>query len=71
LFGKHKVRPTGDYVKVSSLDNLKENDFYLNIPLYVEKIIADNLPGVEEALADLKNRRRHFAISHLISTLQR
>jgi type I restriction enzyme M protein len=54
LFGKHKVRPTGDYVIESSLDNLKENDFYLNIPLYVEKIIEDNLPGVEEALADLK-----------------
>jgi type I restriction enzyme M protein len=54
VFGKHKVRRTGDYVIESSLDNLKENDFYLNIPLYVEKIIEDNLPGVEEALADLK-----------------
>jgi type I restriction enzyme M protein len=36
------------------LDELKENDFNLNIPLYVEKIIEDNLPSVEEALADLK-----------------
>ena len=26
----------------------------LNIPLYVEKIIEDNLPSVEEALSDLK-----------------
>jgi len=26
----------------------------LNIPLYVEKIIEDNLPGVDEALTDLK-----------------
>jgi len=34
--------------------DLKENDFMLNIPLYVEKIIEDNLPSVEEALADLK-----------------
>ncbi|WP_084299540.1 N-6 DNA methylase [Dyadobacter tibetensis] len=43
-----------NYVKVASLDDLKENDFNLNIPLYVEKLIEDNLPSVEEALADLK-----------------
>ena len=43
-----------NYVKVASLDDLKENDFNLNIPLYVEKIIEDNLPSVEDALADLK-----------------
>ncbi len=40
--------------KVASMDELKENDFNLNIPLYVEKIIEDNLPSVEKALADLK-----------------
>jgi type I restriction enzyme M protein len=44
-----------DYVKVASLVDLKENDFNLNIPLYVEKIIEDNLPSVEEALSDLKS----------------
>ena len=43
-----------NYVKVASLDDLKENDFNLNIPLYIEKIIEDNLPSVEEALSDLK-----------------
>lgn len=43
-----------NYVKVSSYKELEENDFNLNIPLYVEKIIEDNLPTVEEALADLK-----------------
>lgn len=43
-----------NYVEMAELDNLKENDFNLNIPLYVEKIIEDNLPSVEEALADLK-----------------
>ncbi len=43
-----------NYVKVSSIDELKENDYNLNIPLYVEKIIEDNLPSVEVALADLK-----------------
>lgn len=43
-----------NYVKVATLADLKENDYNLNIPLYVEKIIEDNLPSVEEALADLK-----------------
>jgi type I restriction enzyme M protein len=41
-------------VKVASMAELAENDFNLNIPLYVEKIIEDNLPSVEEAMADLK-----------------
>lgn len=43
-----------NYVKVATLEDLKENDYNLNIPLYVEKIIEDNLPSVEEALSDLK-----------------
>ncbi|MBN2442567.1 MAG: N-6 DNA methylase [Spirochaetales bacterium] len=43
-----------NYVKVASTDDLKENDYNLNIPLYVEKIIEDDLPSVEEALAGLK-----------------
>jgi type I restriction enzyme M protein len=40
--------------KVATLEQIAENDFNLNIPLYVEKVIEDNLPSVEEALADLK-----------------
>ncbi|MDX2248129.1 MAG: class I SAM-dependent DNA methyltransferase [Bacteroidia bacterium] len=47
--------PVENYVAVATLDDLRENDFNLNIPLYVEKIIEDNLPSVEEALADLKD----------------
>ncbi|WP_277476542.1 type I restriction-modification system subunit M [Catalinimonas alkaloidigena] len=43
-----------NHVKVTSLEDIIENDFNLNIPLYVEKIIEDDLPTVEEALADLK-----------------
>ena len=43
-----------NYAKVANFEDLKENDFNLNIPLYVEKIIEDNLPSVEEAMADLK-----------------
>ena len=43
-----------NYVKVANKTDLEENDYNLNIPLYVEKIIEDNLPSVEEALTDLK-----------------
>lgn len=43
-----------NYVKVASKSDLQENDYNLNITLYVEKIIEDNLPSVEEAMADLK-----------------
>lgn len=44
-----------NYVKIASKEMISENDFNLNIPLYVEKIIEDNLPTVEEALKDLKH----------------
>ncbi|QTH63343.1 SAM-dependent DNA methyltransferase [Psychrosphaera ytuae] len=50
----HDYQDVENYVKVASMEELKENDFNLNIPLYVEKIIEDNLPSVEEAMADLK-----------------
>ncbi|MFC0878040.1 N-6 DNA methylase [Saccharicrinis sp. FJH2] len=43
-----------NYVKVATFKEIKENDYNLNIPLYVEKIIEDDLPSVEEALSDLK-----------------
>lgn len=43
-----------NFVKLAELNDLEENDFNLNIPLYVEKIIEDDLPSVEEALSDLK-----------------
>ncbi|WP_133463484.1 type I restriction-modification system subunit M [Sunxiuqinia elliptica] len=43
-----------NHAKVATLEDIKENDYNLNIPLYVEKIIEDNLPSVDEAMADLK-----------------
>tara|TARA_R100000935_G_scaffold29362_1_gene49654 strand:+ start:6337 stop:7818 length:1482 start_codon:yes stop_codon:yes gene_type:complete len=52
-----------NYVKVSTQADLKENDYNLNIPLYVEKIIEDNLPSVEEALADLKEAWKESLIA--------
>ena len=48
------VSNASDLELVASIDQIKENDYNLNIPLYVEKIIEDNLPSVEVALADLK-----------------
>lgn len=43
-----------DHVKVVSIDAIKANDYNLNIPLYVEKEMIDNLPSMEQAMADLK-----------------
>lgn len=44
-----------NHVNVATIEEIAENDHNLNIPLYVEKIIEDDLPTVEEALTDLKN----------------
>jgi type I restriction enzyme M protein len=43
-----------NYTKVVSMEEIKENDYNLNTPLYVEKTIEDKLPSVEEALSNLK-----------------
>ena len=43
-----------NHVKVATMNDLEENEFNLNIPLYVEKVIEDDLPTVEEAMAELK-----------------
>ena len=51
----NEYKDVENHVKVATKDDLEENDYNLNIPLYVEKIIEDNLPSVEEALADLKD----------------
>ena len=54
-----------NFVKVASMDDIAENDYNLNIPLYVEKIIEDDLPSVEEALADLRSRGRPNLQKHI------
>ena len=43
-----------NYVKVVDMKQIIENDYNLNIPLYIEKTIEDNLPSVEEAMLQLK-----------------
>jgi type I restriction enzyme M protein len=47
-----------DHVKVITLEQIRQNDYNLNIPLYVEKEVIDNLPSLEEALHDLKESAR-------------
>lgn len=61
-----------NHVKLASMAEIEENDHNLNIPLYVEKIIEDNLPTVEEALADLKTAWSdcQTAESHLVEKLK-
>lgn len=61
-----------NHVKVASMGEIAENDHNLNIPLYVEKIIEDDLPSVEEALADLKTAWKDCqeAEEHLKSKLR-
>ena len=39
---------------VATLKDIKNNDFNLNIPLYVEKKVENNLPTVKEATENLK-----------------
>ncbi len=50
----HHFTDVDNFAKVVTLPEIAENDYNLNIPLYVEKIMEENLPTVEEALADLK-----------------
>lgn len=43
-----------NHVRVVTLKDIQANDFNLNIPLYVEKKIENNLPTIEEASRDLR-----------------
>ena len=43
-----------NYVKVVDMQKIIDNDYNLNIPLYIDKVIEDNLPSVEEAMQQLK-----------------
>jgi type I restriction enzyme M protein len=56
-----------DHVKVATLEQIRQNDHNLNIPLYVEKEVIDNLPSLEESLHDLKEsvRKANEAEEHL------
>jgi len=43
-----------DHAKVATLGEIEAKDFNLNIPLFVEKKIEDNMPTVKEVLKSLK-----------------
>lgn len=43
-----------NHVKIATLEDVRANNFNLNIPLYVEKEIVDNLPTLEEAKTQLR-----------------
>jgi len=43
-----------NHVKTVSIQEIKANGYNMNIPLYVEKEMEDNLPSMEEALKSLK-----------------
>ncbi len=43
-----------NFAKISSIKDIKANNYNLNVSLYVEKIIDDKLPSVDNALLDLK-----------------
>ena len=43
-----------NHVKVATIDDIRSNDYNLNIPLYVEKEVVDNLPTLEEAKDQLR-----------------
>jgi type I restriction enzyme M protein len=43
-----------NFVKLVTLDDIKAKDYNLNIPLYTEKELKDDLPTLEEALKKLE-----------------
>ncbi|MBL7797005.1 MAG: SAM-dependent DNA methyltransferase [Saprospiraceae bacterium] len=47
-------RDVPNHARVASTDDIREKDFNLNIPLYVEKETVNDLPTLEEALAELE-----------------
>ena len=43
-----------NFAKVVTLDDIREKDYNLNIPLYIEKEGKDDLPSLKEALVELE-----------------
>ena len=48
------IKSNQNYNSINSFRTSLENDFNLNIPLYVEKIVEDDLLSVEQAETELK-----------------
>ncbi len=60
-----------NHVKVADIEEIKSNGYNLNIPLYVEKEMTDNLPTLEEVKAQLKTavKEAQEAEEHFIHLL--
>ncbi|XVJ66868.1 MAG: SAM-dependent DNA methyltransferase [Lacibacter sp.] len=50
-------------VKVATLKDIEQKDYNLNIPLYIEKEVKDDLPSLEEALEQLENAAKEAWIA--------
>lgn len=48
-----------DHVRMVELSEIKKKDYNLNIPLYIEKTVEDNLPTMQEALKQLETAAEH------------
>jgi type I restriction enzyme M protein len=44
-----------NHAKIATLKDIADNDWNLNIPLYIDKTAKSPLPSVEEATLDLKH----------------
>lgn len=55
LFGWYcNYEDVENYVKLVDIQQIIDNDYNLNIPLYIDKVIEDKLPSVDEAMQQLK-----------------
>lgn len=50
----NKFKDVENYVKVVTLETVKEKDYFLNIQFYITKRVKNNLPTNEVALSELK-----------------
>lgn len=55
MFGWYsKFEDVQNSVKQVSLEDISSKDFNLNIPLYIEKEVKDDLPTMDEAIKSLE-----------------
>jgi type I restriction enzyme M protein len=54
IFEKYQLyKDIEGHTKIASIEDIKANEFNLNIPLYVEKNIQENLPSAKKSLFDV------------------
>jgi len=50
----NEYKDVKNHVKIYTLDEIKDKDYFLNISFYIEKEIIDNLPSIKETSTMLK-----------------